>query len=1691
MRPQLFVISVVLVLATAHGAIARPTERTLSAQMLLQRIVALNAPADLDPAIAYADCQLAGIIAQRLSRGIPQGNTNLLQLFRRAAIGEENWIPLPNVADACTPPPNTGCYVGVLQAPNAAARVHAGAIRLSLQHLVPLLMETASTWASPPTATEVHRSVCTARARYERAHSDLAILEEALDDASVRSTLGTSVKREHVEALAKRISVAARLRNTAIETAEDIPKAADVLKKVDVRPWAQTYADLQALQRLRERAEDTVRNLNNAPPAVQPTPPRSEVESTIFEGPGHCILGRFQKQTASTHPALQLIVRLAIVPSAPAGCPAGHAYRDLPLGVTFVNIERRLDGSLVELRGPGMTRLESVDDATALVRTLLPTNLLLVEGVRVTSSGSLMAGNVVVQLSFRLSLPGTGFSVPGALAFGGHRKGANAPDPRQVARDVVTALRDQIKQTGAAWSPRPGSPHLPGGTNAQSFVRLDRLRASGDWDRGEIAFETDLVIGDLGRWPITLSYTRVGDAVRLRLTDGALPRGAVEALRARAEEFLSDRLKSAGPNPATLEALKRAMMLSDVRLENARLIGKVTFPPLDGTQFVPDLLLAVGETGVSLTPTGTTWDKITDGAVKYAASLATQALQKSTLEALRRFQSENRSIRVAGLQFTMRVDTEQPPTLSLLAKIGSRQFRLGNLGVLSFEGPEPRLNFKHVSFWISEGSTERRLDQSGLPTLIGEALRLTPADFGRLGGLRVTDVSYGRDSVSLAIQLDDIPVLGTLPLGRISISQDGANVASSFEAKVQEAARAAAARTLQNFFHDAVDGLGLEKLEPVGVPLRGGSLKFTARTQFEVASQSLPIVVTIDVLPRPQISVTGPRAEEAAVSLLLKQGLKQLVTVLGLEPKRVEVLTSPLRLEVDAVASFRLPGFTADAVTFNLPRITISKGGGVRLGFPISVPLMTPILIPPIAVTSPNLLFGEDPFKQFGMTGELTFASTGVEKLVAIKSVMQVDLGGPLSLSFNGTTILFSALEVFRSDGKFKEKEGLFFNAETVGPIANILNAKGSGHAISTEIRVNGQINALGLHVLGGDILITPSGRVEVGGSASVLGVRAQGRMTSEPFPEHIVFTGTLALSVGGISLSDVSLFVGEGDARLDFTVNVGVSKVRLSVSGRRVADITPARILEQILALFEMKPEELLRALRDPSLDIGSPIGPSGKGGSKSGDNGASASGTQPGKDGQGGTGPAGSKAPAPKSTHTGLRQGQPTGAGSSYRETLLPGPVTYSFKTFGPNNACVQEFMNYGPGAPPRRVHVMLDAARAKLAEGIWLTDVRPTNTQPSTTDDRDPYPYWKPHHHPDGRLIPSGPFAIVSEGSQFSLVRIHLGAPCGQEPAGLPHHLPLTTLDLKVFTGGFDLQQARRPAGPKSLRSGDFALLRAFARHAVRGQPNALSELQLVSLGGEPFNDVYVWREASDSPAQQGASPSWVARLLSRNGLLSWEVAGPSALASKILKRDSGDKLWRSLAAAAVRGARVLKLWYRDERAALLFTAESNGSRMVCAFGAVDCRPVELKDMNGWRFSSVSGFGASTIEASNQLAASLHDALLQPVLPTRVRLGEIRHLGIEAAIVEQPSSDGWKLTVIERVPAKASPTRLSTWAVDGNALKRTLQDDASKCQRSAVILDSDTARDAFLNEVPFKPSSLSACLSPWAVLKLFHGK
>ncbi len=988
--------------------------------------------------------------------------------------------------------------------------------------------------------------------------------------------------------------VAASERLTARHT---WPKP-DSLLALSARFWVISG---EAVASLRQRAVDIAKQANvevtkSIKDVTAPLLQAAPAGEIIVKGRDLCLLAVPESLSAATQETLALAIAAPIPPATswPSGedCETARTRMAVPIGLTIPSPPK---DDLGRWRFPAQLPIAGALDRTKLRALLLVAGLPPWLETRKVSSPAITVVDggkaLAISLSFELGISGSGdllanmeLFTPAHLEFS-----KNADTIRGQVAKAVAQLRDSAAQHLAKVRvavPDDSKPLLM----VDHFEVVDAKGSS--WLETPPRLHARLTLPGLGSATVALGVVARDGQYRLSFEAQELSEEITRALIGRVREVLEPIIDQIGDLEHETRHSLQDIGLHDVRLEADGAITAIVHLALPRVfETEPPQIKIVLRNGKVETDAAALWktwieqsiDRVkaqAEAEAKAALGRAACDVQRDALAAAKQNLPANVTLRAVDKE-----PEDCPAAIQVLVSTRAK-WALGILPIrLGLADKSRVLDFRDARLFKVENGIWRPLD-------VNRELNALVADEALAKHVGVVRALILPDGIHVGLELRDLPYVGTLPLGdvvlgdRFAFECNSRTLASSLSQRLNSADG--------NRITDALSALGgtVSNLEFTDLPICGGAeLALTASVRL---GGNVEVPARIMLLPTIRLDFD----KEALKGKLAGEVLR---AVAGLTSDGItfgDPVLSPL--SVPFKFKFKFLGFASEING-------LVSGDKVRLTYPVVIGLgpriSGSVVSLPVDFVKPGLILDATQEKpSIGLQAAIVLVGMPAET-VRFDSKAIIELK-PLAFRFVGEGIFLDTLSLMRASGDIETKPLLAKFQSTTKDPTGMLVLEQSGRIEGTVILVGGSMSAFGTRVGEAQARIDANPNrliMDVTGRAKLILGQAEASLHSVNIINDLAFEANLSgLKIGSWSVSGLEVHAGSSWATVAFTV----SGVRLSISTQTLEDIDEDALLDAILAMFRWDLEDLVEALKDPSFNLGSPVGGgSGEGASKKGD--------------------------------------------------------------------------------------------------------------------------------------------------------------------------------------------------------------------------------------------------------------------------------------------------------------------------------------------------------------------------------------------------------------------------------------------------------------------------------------------------------
>ena len=488
-------------------------------------------------------------------------------------------------------------------------------------------------------------------------------------------------------------------------------------------------------------------------------------------------------------------------------------------------------------------------------------------------------------------------------------------------------------------------------------------------------------------------------------------------------------------------------------------------------------------------------------------------------------------------------------------------------------------------------------DHANLGMVVLCRIKTLLPDLGRT--VLISNPAIGPEVIEADVTLQDLPFVGTVPLGRIDFS-DLANGDAVLSA-VTRGARRALSRVLSDRFggrEAPLPGVGafqLDSVNAVTVSLSGNSPAINLRGQVRISQYRLPVTIVLS-LRGGGIDV---RSDHAGLTRLIADEIVGAVAdalpPLPYAGVRVDpFFFGPLddhRLRWGIVFTAEAHFDLGDAdITVVLDRVTISDEG-MKLPSEIRIGFATPLVFPPgISLAKAVVIYRTDDNPTgagLEIGAELTFFDPALARVLKFDALMDLTDIDRLRFFMEGDLVLLDTLRVFEVEADLQLGAGRFsYDGTTTEALRAILGLqlRGEANLPGKVLETQASLTMLGVK-LSENILTICANRS--GGCGSFpYGIRLES--------EHdLLITKTAVVAQTDLGFEEpklggdihLSLFGwSPGEARFladprSVAVALEFLGIDISIVTPSVETMTPGHILAVLASLLDISLEDLLNA--------------------------------------------------------------------------------------------------------------------------------------------------------------------------------------------------------------------------------------------------------------------------------------------------------------------------------------------------------------------------------------------------------------------------------------------------------------------------------------------------------------------------------
>lgn len=837
---------------------------------------------------------------------------------------------------------------------------------------------------------------------------------------------------------------------------------------------------------------------------------------------------------------------------------------ELDLGVTLASVQ--LAGGRVVLPPSGLGA-DRTDDRAALTRALYRLGLPPGLGVERVEVVSVAPDFTRLTVKYAVALPGLGLAHEDTVELA-----PGARPAEEAFAGVLNARADELRDRLVALAnAKPVELAVPGGK-----VRATNWRAAGDWRAGNVALAADLTFPNLGTWAVPLELVKAGDRWALRPGAHAIP---AKVLDAALEQFRAAAVK--GLDPAKLPPADAARVgkvggfvakfatriaLADPVFDprTGAVVADVRWaePGLPGAAAVPaaklEIRLAAGEVRFDAGPMAASlarqWPQLAVGVLnQLTGNLKADAARNLKDKPLTFFGQSFKVVEVGNFD-----DARNGVPVDFAATVGGRELRVNRCWLLGLTLPVgAAVDALKVDF--SEATTQPGPD-AFLGELLGARLKLD-AGLLQVSGVRPAGAGF---RATVALRVDALG--GPVPLGDLTFDRAGVGAELNPDALTNAIATRFAERL-------TIPDLGpVRKLRLDAGTAVAPAVRVVVKGELVVGDLDVALPFTgVQVFPKLDLSQLKIDPATPALAKLLSEVLPlpadTVVAVTNVKPK----LSAPYGVSFDLGVNFWV-------LKLSLGQVSVTTKG-VEVPEKVQLRLPAFVSLGPLALVNPGVgIYLKDAGK-IDILGDLTFASPGVDLLIAIRCTLTADLKN-LRFHLNGTLVALSFLPVFAVDGDADLKGGVFdLTGKTLPPLDRIISLTGNIHVDGPAFRLTSSTNlsVLGLNLLSINLLI--DGRTaffHLDGAVNFLIGTARIGVELTPDLARCNATAELNFEVFGFSIAGARVDISPARVQLQFKI-LGF-KVTIVVA--TISALTPKIVLDVIESLFDFDPVAFFKAL-------------------------------------------------------------------------------------------------------------------------------------------------------------------------------------------------------------------------------------------------------------------------------------------------------------------------------------------------------------------------------------------------------------------------------------------------------------------------------------------------------------------------------
>lgn len=725
-------------------------------------------------------------------------------------------------------------------------------------------------------------------------------------------------------------------------------------------------------------------------------------------------------------------------------------------------------------------------------------------------------------------------------------------------------------------------------------LRVSEVESLGKWRNGVLAYRVGLQLGRIGkwkvpaengRWTVRASCQKVNGKWQLKLASSGVPNELLSFLHSKVTEEIGGTALDEGEFGKSVRELERYIRIDGAAYDpNTHVIkGILVFAgdliPADSTLRIADapfsLNLGSGDFNLSVF---SNFKAQLESATRLMLAELNRRVHGELTEQAAKFLKEKElkffgaELKVVGMP---QVDKGRI-RFDVKGKCLGKEIEATRVLITGGEITAERVNGLKFDFRETILVTEPA-------KLIAETFELDQSL------IRIGPVTKLPEAISFPVSVHIEPLGGDVLLGVVSLGSQGVNA----DTHPLGVIKSNISKLIETFVKEKLaNQLVVEELGPIHV-LHLDNMRTTIGNPLEIwvtGKAEIPgledcfLPFSARVFPGPpKIEVTGGAAAEAAAKSCLSKILPENFLA-GSPVKNAQPLVpKPYGFSFDL--ELKACVFTVEAKGI---RVTTK---GIEL--PASISVQPPGMIPvpnAFAIVDPGVVVPLNRDGEIGIVGDVTLASKGIDKIVKFHSVLSTSTRNPGKFKLDGMLILVDMLPLLKVDGVANFKSGtLDLNARTVGVVDKIIQVRDRTHVEAAKglFEQNGSMGVLGIRLSETNIGIEVFGdgcpRISASARVSLPIATAQVGIKASPRLDDIAAHSEFDVSLGKFSLTSGKLDVDF--SKVDFRFHVVIFDVR--VIAPSVTTLTPGRVLESILNLFDFDVSAFLNAIVNRNVTI------------------------------------------------------------------------------------------------------------------------------------------------------------------------------------------------------------------------------------------------------------------------------------------------------------------------------------------------------------------------------------------------------------------------------------------------------------------------------------------------------------------------